>query len=102
MKDTYINAAEFMQMLKENSLVIVSAAEFEMNAVLKRKRLLKKTALSTSEIIESHFFPIKTNKALIDWTISGKIKPTEFYQEQNGRKRIMILTAALIRLGCDY
>ena len=91
-----------MQLLKDNSLVIVSAADFEMNAILKRKALLRKKSLSLSEIINAGFFPIKTNKALIDWTISGRIKPDEFYQEQNGRKRIMILTEALKRLGCDY
>jgi hypothetical protein len=102
MTDRLISANDFMQMLKDNSLVIVSAAEFEMNLALKRKRLMKKTALSLTEIIEAQFLPVKTNKSLIDWTLSGKIKPTEFYQEQSGLKRIMILTAALKRLGCDY
>jgi hypothetical protein len=100
-KIQYVEVNDFMQMLKDNSLIIVSAAEFEMNSALRRSRLLKKKSLSLTEIIDAKFLPVKTNKSLIDWTLSGKIKPTEFYQEKSGLKRIMILTAALKRLGCN-
>jgi hypothetical protein len=91
----------FIEFLKKENLIIVSATEFELNNVLIRKKLLKKKALSLKEIIEGKFFPIKDTKTLIDWIERGKILKTEWYQEQNGRKRIMILTQALTRLGCE-
>jgi hypothetical protein len=97
----YINTSEFIEFLKKENLIIVSATEFELNNVLIRKKLLKKKALSLKEIIDGKFFPIKDTKTLIDWIERGKILKVEWYQEQTGRKRIMILTQALKRLGCE-
>jgi hypothetical protein len=96
---TYINAYEFIETLKERGLVIVSVNEFEAGKALVRKKLMKRTALSLTEIVKNGLLPVGTTKAVIDWTISGKIKKDEWYQEQNGRKRIMVLTAAIKRLG---
>lgn len=96
-----IEVDAFIEFLKKENLIIVSATEFELNNVLIRKKLLKKKVLSLKEIIEGKFFPIKDTKTLIDWIERGKILKTEWYQEQNGRKRIMILTQALKRLGCE-
>jgi len=97
----YIDVNEFMNMLKANSLIIVSASEFESSKQIQRRKLMKRKSLSLDEILKAGFFPIKVTKTLIDWTISGKIKDTEWYKEADGKKRIMILTAAIKRLGYD-
>lgn len=96
-----IQVDEFIEFLKKENLIIVSATEFELNNVLLRKKLLKKKTLSLKEIIQGKFFPIKDTKTLIDWIERGKILQSEWYQEQTGHKRIMILTQALKRLGCE-
>jgi hypothetical protein len=44
--------------------------------------------------------PLKTTKGVNDWIIAGKIKATEWYQEQE-YKRIMIATEAIKRLGYE-
>lgn len=97
----YIDAFDFMKMLKSNNLIIVSASEFEANNQILRKKLMKRKAISCSEIVKAGFFPIKSSKTVLDWCQNGKIKPTEFYQEETGKNRIMILTQAIKRLGYD-
>lgn len=95
----FINAVEFLETLKDHGLVIVSAREYEATKDLQRKRLMKRKSLSLLEIVNNNLLPLKSTKAVIDWTISGKIKKDEWYQEEGGKKRIMILTIALKRLG---
>lgn len=90
-----------MQLLKDNSLLIVSAKDFEMAKVIQRRKMMKRTSLSLSEIIKAGFFPVKDSKTLIDWCKNGKIKESEWYQEEGGKKRIMVLTHAIKRLGHD-
>jgi hypothetical protein len=97
--DTYINANDFMAMLKANNLLIVSATEFEANAAMKRQRLMRRKAISLKEIVDANFFPIKVTKTLIDWIENGKIKPTEYFKESTGKNRIFILTSTIKRLG---
>lgn len=97
----YINANEFIEMLKLQGLVIVSASEFEASNQLRRKKLMKRKSLSLSEIVKAGIFPIKTTKSLLHWIENEKIKPGEWYQEQEGRKRMMISTEAIKRLGYE-
>lgn len=101
MSKQYIEVQEFMSYLKANSLLIVSAAEFETEKQILRRKYIKRKALSLSEIVKAGFFPIKDTKTLIDWCRNGKIKPVEWYQETDGKKRIMISTTAIKRLGYD-
>lgn len=97
----FIDVNEFMEMLKANSLIIVSASEFEASKQIQRRKLIKRKSLSISEIVKAGFFQIKNSKTLIDWCQSGKIKENEWYQETTGKKKVMILTSAIKRLGCD-
>jgi hypothetical protein len=86
---------------KDRGLVIVSVKEFEAGKEIIRKKLMKRKALSLSEIVEHRLLPLKTTKGVNDWIIAGKIKATEWYQEQEGYKRIMIATEAIKRLGYE-
>ena len=95
---TYINAAEFIETLKKQGLVIVSAREHEAGLEIKRQQLLKKKSLSLKEISESQLLGKKTKKCLNDWIVSGKIHNDEWYRESKGHQRIMVLTMAIKRL----
>jgi hypothetical protein len=97
----YVDANEFLQTLKDRGLVIVSVKEFEAGKEIIRKKLMKRKALSLSEIVEHRLLPPKTTKGVNDWIIAGKIKPNEWYQEKEGYKRIMIATEAIKRLGYE-
>jgi hypothetical protein len=94
-----VDINEFMEMLKANDLLIVSAGEFQLNNNIKKHNLMKRKALSCAEIVSAQLLPLTTNKSIIDWTKSGKIKENEFYFEKTGRKRMMIMTSAIKRLG---
>lgn len=97
----YINATEFMEVLKANGLVIVSAHEFELNLSILRKRYMKRKALALSEIVKAKLLPLRTAKGVNDWILSGKIKAGETYIEASGHKRVMVLTSAIRRLGYE-
>jgi hypothetical protein len=97
----FINANDFIETLKQQGLVIVSVNEFESGKALVRQKLMKRPALSLVEIVRHRLLPLGNPKSVLHWTNSGKIKPNEWYQEQEGRKRIMILTSAIRRLGYD-
>lgn len=97
----YINATEFIETLKAQGLVIVSSHEYEATKDLTRKRLMRRKALSLKEIADHRLLPVKDKKTVKDWILNGKIKPAESYQEQSGRKRIMVLTLAIRRLGYE-
>jgi hypothetical protein len=96
---TLIDANEFIENLIAKGLVIVSVKEFEATKDIERRRAMRKTALTLTEIVRLGLLPIKTSKGVNDWILNGKIKPGEFYQESKGYKRIMVLTAAIKRLG---
>ncbi|MCG9792511.1 hypothetical protein [Flavobacterium algicola] len=101
-KINYINATEFLETLKDRGLVIVSAKDFEASKEIQRKRLMKRKSLSLVEIVGCSLLPLTSKKGVNDWILSGKIKEDEWYQEQTGRKRVMILTKAIKRLGYEY
>lgn len=96
---TYIDANEFMETLLAKGLVIVSVKELEASKAIDRNRLMRRKSLSLSEIVRANLLPLKTAKGVNDWIISGKIKEGEWYQEASGYKRVMVLTAAIKRLG---
>jgi hypothetical protein len=97
----YINANDFIETLKSHGLVIVSIREFEAGKDAARKRLMKRKSLCLKEISDHRLLPVKNKKTVNDWIINGKIKPNETYQESTGRKRVMILTTAIRRLGYE-
>jgi len=100
MKDNiYINANEFLESLKLRGLVIVSAKEFEAVKDLDRRRVMRKESLSLKEIVDYRLLPVKSKKGVENWITLGKIKPDETYRESTGKKRIMVLTSAIRRLG---
>jgi len=98
-KENYISASEFIETLLSKGLVIVSVKEFEAGKELHRKRLMKRKSLSLTEIADARLLPVKNKKTVNDWILSGKIKPEETYREASGKKRVMVLTAAIKRLG---
>lgn len=96
---TYIDANDFIETLKAQGLVIVSAKEFEANKDIERNRLMRRKSLSLSEIVKAKLLPLQTVKGVRGWILSGKIKENEYYQEASGYKRVMVLTSAIKRLG---
>lgn len=95
----YIDANEFIETLKSHGLVIVSVREYEATKDVFRKKLMRRTALSLSEIADNNLLPLRNKKGVNDWILSGKIKPAETYREESGKKRVMVLTSAIKRLG---
>ena len=95
----YIEASEFMQLLRENGLVIVHHGELEANAEIKRQQLLKRKYLSFSEIINAKFFPIKDTNTLRRWCIDGKFGKDGFYQLNNGQFRIVTIALKKVLYG---
>jgi hypothetical protein len=97
----YIPVLDFMKHLKDNGLVIVSLAEFESIIEVKRKKLMRRKSLTLAEIADNKLLPVKSKKTVNDWILTGKIKPDETYREQTGKKRVMVLTSAIRRLGYE-
>lgn len=95
----YISAFEFMEMLKAEGLVIVSLSDLQISTSQLQSKLMKRKSISLTDIINSKLLPLKSSKGIIDWIKSGKIKEGEWYQESSGKKRIMIMTLAIKRLG---
>jgi hypothetical protein len=95
---TLISAAEFMDMLKTNGLVIVSMAEHEAAKDYAQKRALRKKSLSCKEIADLELLGTIGKKTIQRWVETGKIKAHEWYRESGGCERIMILTLAIKRL----
>lgn len=98
---TYIDAADFLETLKAQGLVIVSVHEYEATKDLARKRLMRRKALTLKEIADYQLLPVKNKKTVNDWILNGKIKAAEWYQENSGQKRVMVLTIAIKRLGYE-
>jgi len=97
--ENYINATEFIEMLKAQGLVIVSVKEYEATKDMACKKLMRRKALSVAEIASHKLLPIGNKKTVNDWILSGKIKPEETYREESGKKKVMVLTSAIVRLG---
>jgi hypothetical protein len=97
----YISANDFIESLKAQGLIIISAAELEISKEIRRKKLMRRKALSLAEIANNNLLPVTTKKGVQGWIDGGKIKPDEVYRENFGLKRVMILTSAIIRLGYD-
>jgi len=99
--ENYINASEFIEKLKSHGLVIVSIKEYEAAKDMLRKRLMRRKALSLKEIADNKLLPVGNKKTVNNWILSGKIKADEWYQEQTGQKRVMVLTSAIRRMGYE-
>lgn len=97
----YINANDFIESLQLKGLIIVSAREYEATKDIDRRRAMKKKSLSLKEIVDYKLLPVKSKKGVENWITLGKIKPDETYRETGGKKRIMILTSAIRRLGYE-
>lgn len=98
---TYIDANDFIETLLAKGLVIVSVKEFEAGKDIERRKLMRRKSLSLTEIVRAKLLPLATVKGVMDWIHSGKIKEGEWYQEASGYKKVMVLTAAIKRLGYD-
>jgi dephospho-CoA kinase len=98
---SFINANEFIETLKLQGLVIVSVKDLEFSKEMKIKRLMRRNSLSLQEIAENNLLPLKDKKSVNDWILRGKIKPTETYREAGGKRRVMVLTSAIRRLGYE-
>lgn len=97
----YINATEFLETLKAQGLLIVSVYEYEATKDMARKRLMRRKSLTLKEIADNRLLPVKDKKTVNDWILNGKIKPSETYREATGKKRVMVLTIAIRRLGYE-
>lgn len=98
MKPVFINAGEFIDMLKLQGLVIVSLSEHEAAKDYAQKRALRKKALSCKEIADLELLGTINKRTIQRWIDTGKIKEGEWYRESGGCDRIMILTMAIKRL----
>lgn len=91
--------SEFMNFLKQNDLVIVSASEFQANKQVElsvlRSRLLKKKAVTVSQIVQAQLLPYSTKQGVRHWMEKNLKEGVHWYQEVKGQKRIMILIEAL-------
>lgn len=95
----YISADEFIETLRQRGLCIVSVKEFEAGKDFGRRRLMKRNVVTLAEIVSNNLLPLTTKKGVEGWISSGKIKPEEVIRESGGKKRILVLTSAITRLG---
>lgn len=95
-----ISVDDFMNHLKAEGLVIVRADEIGVSAHIEladfRKRMMKKRAISYSNVLKMKVLPVKTVNGLASW-IERNLKPDETYQETKGKKCRMIMTSAIKR-----
>jgi hypothetical protein len=84
-----INVDDFMQLLQDRGLVIVSATDFQLNKSLEQQRLLKKKYLTLTEVVKGNFFPIKDSETLRRWCLDGKFGPDGFIKTETGRYKIL-------------
>lgn len=92
-----VDINEFVSYLKANDLVIVSASEFQANKQVElnvlRARLLKKKAVSVNEVVQGKLLPYSTKQGVRHWMERERlVKNEDWYQESQGKKRVMILT----------
>ncbi len=99
--DQYVNAAELIQHMKSEGLVLVNASELAELKVLQlqemRRRLLRMPALTYKQILDAQLLPVTTKKGIESWIATGKIKEGEVLRPNKGTRKIV--TSALKRLG---
>jgi hypothetical protein len=96
----YVDVNDFMAALKSKGLLIVSSKEWEAVQVITARKLMKKRALTLSEIANNDLLGKKMSKRTVERMIeNGVIKPNETFQETTGNKKVMILTEAINRLN---
>lgn len=95
----YISADEFIATLEKRGLCIVSVAEFEAGKDILRRRLMKRNVVTIKEIVDHKLLPLTSKKGVEGWISSGRIKSEEVIREAHGKKRTLVLTTAIIRLG---
>ena len=102
MQPQVVDISEFMERLKAEGLVIVRADEIGMAAEFRlidfRRRMMKRRALSFSDVLKTGLLPVKTATGLGTW-VRQHLKEDEYYQETKGKKCRMIMTSAIRRLG---
>jgi hypothetical protein len=99
--NVYINANDFIESLHSKGLIIVSAREFEASKDIDRRRIMKKKSLTLKEIVDFKLLGLKSKKGVESWINRGKIKPDETLREATGKRRILVLTSAIRRLGYE-
>lgn len=91
-KVNVIHANEFADYLRQNGLVIISAAEVSNIEMVKinqlRADLRRKKALTLTEIVEAKLLAVKSQQALRHWIKNGKIRENEFFKDSNGHVQI--------------
>lgn len=95
----YISADEFIETLTQRGLCIVSVEEFEAGKDLARRRIMKRNVVTIKEIVDHNLLPLTTKRGVEGWITSGKIKADEVIRESHGKKRSLVLTSAITRLG---
>lgn len=99
--NSFINATEFINHLKEHNLVIVSKTELDRISVVKlqqkRSDLLKKKSLTLSELLKLELLPVTSKQALRKWIENEKIKPNEILHTSEGVIKVKV--SFLERLG---
>ncbi|MBW3518324.1 hypothetical protein [Flavobacterium sp. NKUCC04_CG] len=88
-----VNAKDFMALLKENDMVIVSRKDLgidqqiEINLV--RERIKKQGYGNLQDMINAKWFRVKTTHGLNHWIKAGKIRPEELYINKKGKVHIL-------------
>ncbi len=99
--ETIIKAADFLDLLKNEGLVIVSKKELEKlnseNLLQIRKDLMRKKWITISQVLKMELLPVKTKTSIERWIKDGTIKQEEVTKKQNGI--ILINANFLNRLG---
>lgn len=99
--ETIIKAADFLDLLKNEGLVIVSKKELEKlnseNLLQIRKDLMRKKWITISQVLKMELLPVKTKTSIERWIKDGIIKQEEVTKKQNGI--ILINANFLNRLG---
>ena len=90
---------DFLNYLKSKGLVIVRADEFQANKQIElnalRARLMKKKAVSVSDVVKARLLNYTTEQGVRHWVQRNLKENEHYYQEKSGKKRIMILTQIL-------
>lgn len=99
--ETIIKAADFLDLLKNEGLVIISKKELEKlnseNLLQIRKDLMRKKWITISQVLKMKLLPVKTKTSIERWIKDGTIKQEEVTKKANGI--ILINANFLNRLG---
>lgn len=101
----YINAAEFMQYLQAEGLVLVKASELvqaqDYKLARRRQQAFKKTWLTVREVLNLELGGIpKSRQGFMDWARKNLKQNELFVPEKQGAKA-KIHTSGLKRLGFE-